>query len=156
MLLSLPHGHKMAEEAGSSFKLFGTVIQKADGQDYKEEVEAPGRMAAEEARAAAAAALPCPRCDSSDTKFCYFNNYSVNQPRHFCRACHRYWTAGGTLRNVLVGAGRRRGRPAPRGRATAAAACGGRGVLDDTSPAGCLDGAAEERWACEAASAGED
>uniref|UniRef100_A0A0D9V5V5 Dof-type domain-containing protein n=1 Tax=Leersia perrieri TaxID=77586 RepID=A0A0D9V5V5_9ORYZ len=64
-----------------------------------------------EARAAAAAPLPCPRCRSRDTKFCYFNNYNVNQPRHFCKACHRYWTAGGALRNVPVGAGRRKNRP---------------------------------------------
>eukprot|EP00249_Psilotum_nudum_P020285 c27637_g1_i3 orf=790-1371(+) len=27
--------------------------------------------------------LPCPRCESLDTKFCYFNNYNINQPRHF-------------------------------------------------------------------------
>ncbi|KAJ7295127.1 hypothetical protein O6H91_Y212000 [Diphasiastrum complanatum] len=52
--------------------------------------------------------VPCPRCDSLDTKFCYFNNYNVNQPRHFCKQCQRYWTAGGTLRNVPVGAGRRK------------------------------------------------
>jgi len=62
-----------------------------------------------EARAAAAASsappLPCPRCRSRNTKFCYFNNYNVNQPRHFCKDCHRYWTAGGALRNVPVGAG---------------------------------------------------
>jgi hypothetical protein len=63
-----------------------------------------------EARAAAAP-LPCPRCRSRETKFCYFNNYNVNQPRHFCKACHRYWTAGGALRNVPVGAGRRKNRP---------------------------------------------
>ncbi|GFP90373.1 cyclic dof factor 2 [Phtheirospermum japonicum] len=50
--------------------------------------------------------IPCPRCNSMDTKFCYFNNYNVNQPRHFCRNCQRYWTAGGTIRNVPVGAGR--------------------------------------------------
>jgi hypothetical protein len=63
------------------------------------------------ARAAAAGArLPCPRCQSRDTKFCYFNNYSVNQPRQFCRACHRYWTAGGAIRNVPVGSGRRKNR----------------------------------------------
>ncbi|KAJ8430938.1 hypothetical protein Cgig2_021870 [Carnegiea gigantea] len=54
--------------------------------------------------------LPCPRCSSSDTKFCYFNNYNVNQPRHFCKSCQRYWTAGGTVRNVPVGAGRRRNK----------------------------------------------
>ncbi|XP_022774500.1 cyclic dof factor 2-like isoform X2 [Durio zibethinus] len=54
--------------------------------------------------------LPCPRCNSMDTKFCYFNNYNVNQPRHFCKNCQRYWTAGGTMRNVPVGAGRRKNK----------------------------------------------
>lgn len=54
--------------------------------------------------------LQCPRCNSLDTKFCYFNNYNVNQPRHFCKNCHRYWTAGGTMRNVPVGAGRRKNK----------------------------------------------
>jgi hypothetical protein len=52
--------------------------------------------------------LKCPRCDSTNTKFCYFNNYSLSQPRHFCRACRRYWTRGGALRNVPVGGGYRR------------------------------------------------
>ncbi|XP_072952610.1 cyclic dof factor 1-like [Typha angustifolia] len=54
--------------------------------------------------------LPCPRCSSLDTKFCYFNNYNVNQPRHFCKNCQRYWTAGGSMRNVPVGAGRRKSK----------------------------------------------
>ncbi|KAL0395639.1 UNVERIFIED_CONTAM: Cyclic dof factor 2 [Sesamum calycinum] len=54
--------------------------------------------------------LPCPRCNSMETKFCYFNNYNVNQPRHFCKKCQRYWTAGGTMRNVPVGAGRRKNK----------------------------------------------
>lgn len=59
--------------------------------------------------------LPCPRCNSMDTKFCYYNNYNVNQPRHFCKSCQRYWTAGGTMRNVPVGAGRRKNKSsAPR------------------------------------------
>uniref|UniRef100_A0A0D9XJJ0 Dof-type domain-containing protein n=1 Tax=Leersia perrieri TaxID=77586 RepID=A0A0D9XJJ0_9ORYZ len=56
--------------------------------------------------------LPCPRCSSMDTKFCYFNNYNVNQPRHFCKHCQRYWTAGGAMRNVPVGAGRRKNKHA--------------------------------------------
>ncbi|KAM0021934.1 putative transcription factor C2C2-Dof family [Helianthus debilis subsp. tardiflorus] len=47
--------------------------------------------------------VKCPRCDSSNTKFCYYNNYSLAQPRHFCKACKRYWTKGGTLRNVPIG-----------------------------------------------------
>ncbi|KAF8096562.1 hypothetical protein N665_0306s0019 [Sinapis alba] len=54
--------------------------------------------------------LKCPRCDSSNTKFCYYNNYSLSQPRHFCKACKRYWTRGGTLRNVPVGGSYRKNK----------------------------------------------
>ncbi|RZR96730.1 hypothetical protein BHM03_00025804 [Ensete ventricosum] len=58
-------------------------------------------------------ALKCPRCDSTHTKFCYYNNYSLSQPRYFCKTCRRYWTKGGTLRNVPVGGGcRKNKRPA--------------------------------------------
>ncbi|KAF6150548.1 hypothetical protein GIB67_030349 [Kingdonia uniflora] len=52
--------------------------------------------------------LKCPRCDSSNTKFCYYNNYSLTQPRYFCKGCRRYWTKGGSLRNVPVGGGCRK------------------------------------------------
>uniref|UniRef100_A0A6N2MHH4 Dof zinc finger protein n=1 Tax=Salix viminalis TaxID=40686 RepID=A0A6N2MHH4_SALVM len=52
--------------------------------------------------------LPCPRCNSTTTKFCYFNNYNLSQPRHFCKSCRRYWTQGGTLRDVPVGGGSRK------------------------------------------------
>ncbi|KAG6511592.1 uncharacterized protein LOC121977812 [Zingiber officinale] len=48
-------------------------------------------------------ALKCPRCNSTHTKFCYYNNYSLSQPRYFCKTCRRYWTKGGSLRNVPVG-----------------------------------------------------
>ncbi|CAH8363927.1 unnamed protein product [Eruca vesicaria subsp. sativa] len=54
--------------------------------------------------------LPCPRCESVNTKFCYYNNYNVSQPRYFCRNCQRYWTAGGSMRNVPVGSGRRKNK----------------------------------------------
>ncbi|KAL1828645.1 hypothetical protein ACET3Z_007057 [Daucus carota] len=56
------------------------------------------------------APLNCPRCHSTNTKFCYFNNYSLTQPRHFCKACRRYWTRGGSLRNVPVGGGSRKNK----------------------------------------------
>ncbi|XP_015057129.1 dof zinc finger protein DOF2.1-like [Solanum pennellii] len=52
----------------------------------------------------------CPRCDSANTKFCYYNNYSLTQPRYFCKSCRRYWTKGGTLRNVPVGGGCRKNK----------------------------------------------
>uniref|UniRef100_A0A1J3JJK3 Cyclic dof factor 5 n=1 Tax=Noccaea caerulescens TaxID=107243 RepID=A0A1J3JJK3_NOCCA len=54
--------------------------------------------------------IPCPRCESANTKFCYYNNYNVNQPRYFCRNCQRYWTAGGSMRSVPVGSGRRKNK----------------------------------------------
>ncbi|XP_024030946.1 LOW QUALITY PROTEIN: dof zinc finger protein DOF3.4 [Morus notabilis] len=74
------------------------------------------------AAAATAAAeqehLPCPRCDSTNTKFCYYNNYNFSQPRHFCKSCRRYWTHGGTLRDIPVGGGSRKN--AQRSRTSAA------------------------------------
>lgn len=72
--------------------------------------------------------LNCPRCDSTNTKFCYFNNYSLSQPRHFCKACRRYWTRGGALRNVPVGGGCRRNKRSSKSSksssSSSAAACG--------------------------------
>ncbi|MQL79612.1 hypothetical protein Taro_012042 [Colocasia esculenta] len=55
-------------------------------------------------------ALNCPRCNSTNTKFCYYNNYSLSQPRYFCKGCRRYWTKGGTLRNVPIGGGCRKNK----------------------------------------------
>ncbi|CAL9099586.1 unnamed protein product [Musa acuminata var. zebrina] len=54
--------------------------------------------------------VKCPRCDSTNTKFCYYNNYNLAQPRHFCKSCRRYWTKGGVLRNVPVGGGCRKSK----------------------------------------------
>ncbi|KAL8140776.1 hypothetical protein V2J09_006797 [Rumex salicifolius] len=55
-------------------------------------------------------AIKCPRCESTNTKFCYYNNYSLTQPRYFCKTCRRYWTKGGTLRNIPVGGGCRKNK----------------------------------------------
>ncbi|KAK6794661.1 hypothetical protein RDI58_008114 [Solanum bulbocastanum] len=55
-------------------------------------------------------AVNCPRCNSTNTKFCYYNNYSLTQPRYFCKTCRRYWTEGGSLRNVPVGGGSRKNK----------------------------------------------
>ncbi|XP_076912368.1 dof zinc finger protein DOF5.7-like [Bidens hawaiensis] len=54
--------------------------------------------------------LRCPRCDSSNTKFCYYNNYNLTQPRYFCKTCRRYWTKGGALRNIPIGGGCRKNK----------------------------------------------
>ena len=48
----------------------------AGGKDGK-----PGKLPRPEGSTA------CPRCESIDTKFCYYNNYNVKQPRYFCKVC---------------------------------------------------------------------
>ncbi|KAL1562701.1 dof zinc finger protein DOF3.4-like [Salvia divinorum] len=53
----------------------------------------------------------CPRCGSTNTKFCYYNNYNKSQPRHFCKSCKRHWTKGGTLRNIPAGRRSQNKRP---------------------------------------------
>ncbi|GMH26732.1 hypothetical protein Nepgr_028575 [Nepenthes gracilis] len=58
-------------------------------------------------------ALSCPRCNSTNTKFCYYNNYSLTQPRYFCKGCRRYWTDGGSLRNIPIGGGSRKNKRSP-------------------------------------------
>ncbi|KAJ6809252.1 uncharacterized protein M6B38_161020 [Iris pallida] len=72
----------------------------------------PSQSAASSPSSASSEALRCPRCDSSNTKFCYYNNYNLTQPRHFCKTCRRYWTKGGALRNVPIGGGCRKTRAA--------------------------------------------
>ena len=66
--------------------------------------------------------VACPRCKSDDTKFCYYNNYNIKQPRFYCKDCCRYWTEGGMLRNVRVGSGRRKTKKTKEKEAAAAAA----------------------------------
>nr|GMC52318.1 dof zinc finger protein DOF3.4-like [Ipomoea batatas] len=75
------------------------------------------RPARFEGVAAEAEKLACPRCDSTNTKFCYYNNYNLCQPRYFCKSCRRYWTRGGSLRNVPVGGATRKPSSKKRSRA---------------------------------------
>ncbi|CAN4114808.1 unnamed protein product [Withania somnifera] len=70
-------------------------------QDNKDERQSSGGGTA----GAKEQALNCPRCDSPNTKFCYYNNYSLSQPRHFCKTCRR-----GALRNVPIGGGCRKNK----------------------------------------------
>jgi Dof domain, zinc finger len=109
-------------DRSSAIKLFGMVISESP----KQESDCTQNAAASDSERGAnaevkrvelsghenltKAVLPCPRCNSMNTKFCYFNNYNVNQPRHLCRTCNRYWTAGGSLRDVPFGSGRRKTR----------------------------------------------
>ncbi|KAK2447424.1 cycling DOF factor [Trifolium repens] len=121
---------KDKENNNQGIKLFGTTI-KLHGEESKEgEKESEDRTVERRSEKI----IPCPRCKSMETKFCYFNNYNVNQPRHFCKGCHRYWTAGGALRNVPVGAGRRKAKPP--------------GHEDSGSPENCLYEAADDgdKW----------
>ncbi|KAG5131067.1 hypothetical protein JHK84_037464 [Glycine max] len=108
----------MAEES-QGIKLFGAMITLNRGEVNKGEKGSEYERVEKRAEKI----IPCPRCKSMETKFCYFNNYNVNQPRHFCKSCQRYWTAGGALRNVAVGAGRRKVK----------SPCHGAGVYESTS-----------------------
>ncbi|XP_010535577.1 PREDICTED: dof zinc finger protein DOF5.3 [Tarenaya hassleriana] len=80
--------------------------------------------------------LKCPRCDSANTKFCYYNNYSLSQPRYFCKSCRRYWTKGGTLRNIPVGGGCRKNK---RSSSSSASSARLRAAPDQTHDAKALD-----------------
>ncbi|KAH6828090.1 Dof-type zinc finger DNA-binding family protein [Perilla frutescens var. hirtella] len=106
--------------SSSGIKLFGaTIITPKErsqpnidqDQDHDHDHRQPPQKSDPTAEKRPDKIIPCPRCKSMETKFCYFNNYNVNQPRHFCKGCQRYWTAGGALRNVPVGAGRRKAKP---------------------------------------------
>ena len=99
---------KNDEDQEGGIKLFGATIMLHNNRILKEEPNDSDQQSTEKRPDKI---IPCPRCKSMDTKFCYFNNYNVNQPRHFCKGCQRYWTAGGALRNVPVGAGRRKTKP---------------------------------------------
>jgi hypothetical protein len=95
-------------------------------------VKTSGANAANAAKGGAKPPLPkpdytvsCPRCKSDDTKFCYYNNYNIKQPRFYCKGCCRYWTEGGMLRNVRVGAGKRKNKKAAERMAAAATNGGG-------------------------------
>lgn len=142
--------HAVQDGPGIGIKLFGATIalnggevkeevmnNKGDDHDHdhndnQKEDKRPEKI------------IPCPRCKSMETKFCYFNNYNVNQPRHFCKGCQRYWTAGGALRNVPVGAGRRKSKPPCRGAAGFLESC----LFDASSGMHQfdLDGVVVEEW----------
>ncbi|KZV53234.1 hypothetical protein F511_21491 [Dorcoceras hygrometricum] len=81
-------------------------------QEHDQQQLIPRRLMASENHQEHPAPPPrkCPRCDSGNTKFCYYNNYSLSQPRYFCKSCRRYWTHGGALRNVPVGGGCRKSK----------------------------------------------
>ncbi|KAK4440048.1 Dof zinc finger protein DOF1.5 [Sesamum alatum] len=134
-----------SNKSSSGIKLFGATISFKErsskpNNDHQQPIKADQTVDKRPDKI-----IPCPRCKSMETKFCYFNNYNVNQPRHFCKGCQRYWTAGGALRNVPVGAGRRKTKQLYRGLSqdAAAAAC-----LFDASAAGVqqLDFDAVEEW----------
>ncbi|XP_030467816.1 dof zinc finger protein DOF3.1-like [Syzygium oleosum] len=76
----------------------------------------------------------CPRCDSMNTKFCYYNNYSLSQPRYFCKTCRRYWTHGGTLRNVPVGGGCRKAKRSKASSSSSASASASASSGDSLTP----------------------
>ncbi|PPE02923.1 hypothetical protein GOBAR_DD00045 [Gossypium barbadense] len=86
--------------------------QRPQGIEVVKPMEASRGMVERRTRPQNDQTLNCPRCNSTKTKFCYYNNYSLSQPRYFCKTCRRYWTEGGSLRNVPVGGGSRKNKRA--------------------------------------------
>ncbi|XP_061370374.1 dof zinc finger protein DOF2.5 [Gastrolobium bilobum] len=78
--------------------------------------------------------LNCPRCNSTNTKFCYYNNYSLTQPRYFCKTCRRYWTDGGSLRNVPVGGGSRKNKRVTTGSSSSSSSATPSSKVPDLNP----------------------
>ncbi|KAL6633624.1 hypothetical protein ACP70R_026295 [Stipagrostis hirtigluma subsp. patula] len=96
---------------GLAGRLFGGAAAAELRRAQAQQGPGPGaRCGGVSPAAAAPEAVKCPRCESTNTKFCYYNNYNLSQPRHFCKSCRRYWTKGGVLRNVPVGGGCRKAK----------------------------------------------
>ncbi|CAN6887760.1 unnamed protein product [Brassica oleracea var. botrytis] len=91
------HKSEGSKETSENSEITTTTTTTASEEKTTDDLKKPDKI------------LPCPRCKSSDTKFCYYNNYNVTQPRHFCRSCQRYWTSGGSMRTVPVGSGQNKG-----------------------------------------------
>ncbi|KAF8404737.1 hypothetical protein HHK36_009626 [Tetracentron sinense] len=103
-----------ASEMKQRYPLKQSIIVRTDKMSTAKPVTNTGNQSSEGRKTAPSRppeqALKCPRCDSPNTKFCYYNNYSLTQPRHFCKTCRRYWTNGGALRNVPIGGGCRKSK----------------------------------------------
>ncbi|KAJ1280811.1 hypothetical protein BS78_04G261600 [Paspalum vaginatum] len=99
---------------GLAGRLFGGAaaadLRRAQAHHHHHHQGPGARCGGVSPAAAAPEAVKCPRCESTNTKFCYYNNYNLSQPRHFCKSCRRYWTKGGVLRNVPVGGGCRKAK----------------------------------------------
>nr|GMC67036.1 dof zinc finger protein DOF4.6-like [Ipomoea batatas] len=59
------------------------TAQWPQGIGVVENVVETARVAEKKPRPEKEKALNCPRCNSTNTKFCYYNNYSLSQPRYF-------------------------------------------------------------------------
>ena len=74
------------------------------------------------------APLACARCGSEDTKFCYYNNYNIKQPRFYCKVRGRHGRARGIAELCFAGAsGRSRFASAAASAAPLFGRCGGPG-----------------------------
>ncbi|KAF5204099.1 hypothetical protein FRX31_006311 [Thalictrum thalictroides] len=49
----------------------------------------------------------CPRCNSWETMFGYYNIFGDNQPRYRCKRCSLYWIHGEVPSNISVGGKRK-------------------------------------------------
>lgn len=74
-----------------------TEDSDSDGDEARPRAKSAKKSVADTAGADTRPKLPrpegiacCPRCRSVDTKFCYYNNYNIKQPRFFCKVCFKF------------------------------------------------------------------
>ncbi|XP_062197052.1 dof zinc finger protein 3-like isoform X2 [Phragmites australis] len=124
------HHHNHQEQHQHQKEAMSTAVASAspqteEGRNGKQAASGGGRE--RKPRPAQDQGLQCPRCQSTNTKFSYYNNYSMSQPRYFCKACSRSWTQGGSLRDVPVGGGCRKNKRSSGSSSSASASSGSSG-----------------------------
>lgn len=63
--------------------------EREEGDDGGVNADASGAHAGRPKLPRPEGPVACPRCKSEETKFCYYNNYNIKQPRHFCKVPRR-------------------------------------------------------------------
>ncbi|KAH1223387.1 Cyclic dof factor 2 [Glycine max] len=80
---------ELVEEVTNPDTTFGTY-EESITQSTEREATTLKTTKTEEEQSETNKILPCSRCNNMDTKFCYYNNYNLNQPCHFYKNCQRY------------------------------------------------------------------
>jgi hypothetical protein len=96
LLLGLLHASQFGHDTAGSKHTAAVLVERQGECDVHEESQQPqqtgtaanggdGQQMADDKPKRPAGTEQCPRCNSKNTKFCYYNNYNIKQPRYYCR-----------------------------------------------------------------------